>query len=117
MDLYSDTKLLEESLYEVSESIDQDIKQRAAAEIKKHVEAAARELSLERFANFENELYQKILSFVGCSSIDEQVGGILVIKELVDSTSAIAESKLARFGSALSYAIENSTDYSLIEVL
>ena len=41
MDLYSDTKLLEESLYEVSESIDQDIKQRAAAEIKKHVEAAA----------------------------------------------------------------------------
>lgn len=30
----------------------------AASDIKGHVEAAARELSLERFANFENELYQ-----------------------------------------------------------
>jgi hypothetical protein len=37
MDLYSDTKLLEESLFEVSQSIDQDVKQRAAAEIKKHI--------------------------------------------------------------------------------
>ena len=27
-------------------------------EVKAHVEAAARELSLERFAKFENELYQ-----------------------------------------------------------
>ena len=32
----------------------------AASDIKGHVEAAARELSLERFANFESELYQVI---------------------------------------------------------
>lgn len=31
---------------------------RAAADLKTHVELAARELSLERFAKFENELYQ-----------------------------------------------------------
>lgn len=34
----------------------------AASDIKGHVEAAARELSLERFANFESELYQVIQS-------------------------------------------------------
>lgn len=31
---------------------------RAAASLKDHVELAARELSLERFSKFENELYQ-----------------------------------------------------------
>ena len=31
---------------------------RATLEVKVHVETAARELSLERFAKFENELYQ-----------------------------------------------------------
>jgi hypothetical protein len=36
----------------------------AASDIKGHVEAAARELSLERFANFESELYQVILIII-----------------------------------------------------
>ncbi len=31
---------------------------RAATDLKVHVELAARELSLERFTKFENELYQ-----------------------------------------------------------
>jgi hypothetical protein len=37
---------------------------RAASDIKGHVEAAARELSLERFANFESELYQVITTII-----------------------------------------------------
>ena len=36
----------------------------AASDIKGHVEAAARELSLERFANFESELYQVITTII-----------------------------------------------------
>ena len=42
---------------------------RAASDIKGHVEAAARELSLERFANFESELYQVIPIIIGESEL------------------------------------------------
>lgn len=119
LQLYSDCKLLEESLFVLANIEDKDQKLKAAADIRAHVEAAARELSLERFANFENELYQRILLFVNSTTLDGgvQVGGILAIRELVDSTSTIAESKLNRFGSALSTAMSNSTNFSLIEII
>jgi hypothetical protein len=74
MNLYTDFKLLEDSLLVLSgKSDDQQTKHRynifffsytvldsrfsAATELKAHVELAARELSLERFSKFENELY------------------------------------------------------------
>ena len=65
--------------------VDQTTKDNTAKEITVHVEAAARELSLERFANYENELYQRILAKVSSSSMEEQVGGILAIKYLVNN--------------------------------
>ena len=57
MNLYSDIELLEGSLRGLSSASQAEI-HRSSDDIKRHVEAAARELSLERFGNFENELYQ-----------------------------------------------------------
>jgi hypothetical protein len=57
MNLYADFKVLDATLKSLSGK-DEALRAKATLEVKAHVEAAARELSLERFAKFENELYQ-----------------------------------------------------------
>ena len=57
MQLYSDFERLSDNLASLG-SQEESKQRQATGEIKAHVEAAARELSLLRFANFENELYQ-----------------------------------------------------------
>ena len=68
MNLYSDHTELDEALTLLCGK-DANIRIRAVIEVKKHVEAAARELSLERFAKFESDLYQIVLSFVSGASV------------------------------------------------
>ena len=60
MHQYSDVEVLATTLTSVSSS-EEALRSRAAVDIKAHVESAARELSLESFANFENELYKVIM--------------------------------------------------------
>lgn len=62
--LYSDIELLEMQLSILTSNESIDRKRSAAMELRSHVETAARELSLDRFAKFENELYRQIFSFV-----------------------------------------------------
>lgn len=62
--LYSDIELLEMQLSVLTSAESTERKRSAASEVRGHVEAAARELSLDRFAKFENELYRQIFSFV-----------------------------------------------------
>ena len=54
MNLYSDFEALDTSIKLLG--ID-STRKKATSDIKLHVEVAARELSLERFGNFENELF------------------------------------------------------------
>ncbi len=56
MNFYSDSELLEVALKALA-SKDEQTKIKAANDTKTHLEAAARELSLERFGQFEEELY------------------------------------------------------------
>ena len=62
--LYSDIELLEMQLSTLTSAESLERKRLAAMEVRSHVETAARELSLDRFAKFENELYRQIFSFV-----------------------------------------------------
>jgi hypothetical protein len=57
MNQYSDVERLELTLHSITSS-DEATRMRSSKDVKGHVESAARELSLESFANFENELYQ-----------------------------------------------------------
>ena len=87
MQLYSDFNLLNENLAALGSKF--EAKQvEAVKDIRNHVEVAARELSLLRFANFENELYQNIFLFViSGENVCEKIGGILAMLELIDCTS------------------------------
>ncbi len=55
MNLYSDVELLEDQISLLKSEID---RKEASIMIKKHVESAAKELSLDRFSTFESALLQ-----------------------------------------------------------
>lgn len=57
MELYTDRELLDASLKQLV-AVDNSDRNIAAIDVRVHVEAAAKELSFERFGLFELELYQ-----------------------------------------------------------
>jgi len=117
MQLYSDKDLLEERL-RVLVGREDGLRNAAAVDIKAHVEVAARELSLVRFGAFENELYRTLFSHVvKGESIGEKLGGVLAIRELIDCTSAAAEEKVTKFAQTLAHALNDGTDYGLLELV
>jgi FKBP12-rapamycin complex-associated protein len=117
MQLYSEYDMLSANLGQLSDR-NTSLQQSAAKEIRAHVEASARELSLVRFANFENELYASLfLRIISGDTITEKLGGILAIRELITCTSAAAEQKVMTFANTLSNALKANTDYALIELI
>ena len=117
MQLYSDYNFLNDNLAALGSRI-RAKQEEAVKEICNHVEAAARELSLLRFANFENELYQNIFLFVvSGGNICEKIGGILAMLELIDCTSAAAEQKVVTFANTLSNALKANTEFEIIELV
>jgi hypothetical protein len=114
MNLYSDFELLDANFRLLA--IENERK-RAAVDVKMHVEAAARELSLERFGKFENELYMKIFNCLSGNSLEEKTGGVIAIKELIECTSASAETKVKNFAHNLSILLKSNTDFALIELI
>ena len=99
MNLYSDFKVLDLALKSFSNTnvnksnheFSNQYSLNNAIAIKVHLETAAKELSLERFSKFENELYSEIFSYINGHNLHEKIGGIICIRELVNCTSASAE--------------------------
>ena len=116
MNQYSDYCLLDASLKALASKDDVD-RSKVALEIREHVEAAARELSLERFATYENELYQRLFAFVHDENLLVKRGGILAISTLIDSTSSAAESKVIKFANTIAAALKGNTDLATIELV
>lgn len=117
MQLYSDYSILDRNLKDLSSDA-ASTQYEAAESIKDHVEVAARELSLLRFANFENELYQNLFLYVHSGeTVREKLGGILAMRALLSCTSAVAEQKVINFANALSNCLKMNTDYSIIELV
>ena len=114
MNLYSDFEILGNNLKLLAVENERD---KATYEVRLHVEAAARELSLERFGNFENELYQKIFGYLYSNNIEEKTGGVLVIKELIECTSAAAETKVIKFASTLASLLKSNSNFKLIDLI
>lgn len=94
-----------------------------------------RELSLESFAQFENELYQvfllpddllaayslysfqQIFALVHSENVIEKRGGIRVMREIIKCPSASADQKAMQFANTLSLALSSSTDFLLLELI
>ena len=113
MELFSE----QESLLESINGLRNSHREQAADEIRAHIEAAARELSLEKFALFESSLYHAIFSLVHSDIINEKVGGVLAINELIDCTSAAIEQKVIKFANTLGNTLKTAKDYNLIQMI
>ena len=130
MNLYSDFKKLDQTLVLLSSSNSytdlhlavtplsyNDETKLLLDHVRYHVETAARELSLERFARFENELYTRIFSYMNGSTTLEKISGIILIKELLKCTSSSTESKVTKFAKSLVTALNANNDFSIIELI
>jgi FKBP12-rapamycin complex-associated protein len=114
MNLYSDWEKLEGSLRLLSNRFEVE---KATLDIRDHVEVAARELSLERFGRFENDLYLRISTLLYGNTIEEKLGAVSAIRQLVECTSAAAETKIIKFANILASILKTSTDFELIELI
>jgi len=94
MNLYSDFDLLEDSLVSLRNAYSQSERKAAAADIKQHIESAARELSIERFAAFELSLFETLFDLVSGENVEHRKGAVLALKELTDATSSATEKKI-----------------------
>ena len=65
MNVYSDYEVLA-GIFKSLVSKDETERNTAVASLKTHVQAAFREMSTERFGNFENELYQVLIYYRHC---------------------------------------------------
>jgi Domain of unknown function (DUF3385) len=60
---------------------------------------------------------QKIFSFVHDDALVVKRGGILAMRELIDCTSAAAESKVIKFANTIAAVLKGNTDFSVIELV
>jgi hypothetical protein len=117
MELYSDFPALAEAFVELridGREVDRKV---VVVQIKAHVEGAARSLSLERFAVFEEALYSEVFSLLTSSELGHKLSGVMAVQELIDCTSAANEKKIKQFADALGAALGSSSHPMLIEVL
>ncbi len=79
----------------------------AAKDLRALVESASRGLSIETFARFENELFQRVFALVHApeSQLWEKLGGLEAMDELIDVPSAEAEMKVIKFANKLSFSL------------
>jgi len=79
----------------------------AAKDLRALVESASRGLSIETFARFENELFQRVFALVHApeSQLWEKLGGLEAMDELIDVPSAEAETKVIKFANKLSFSL------------
>ena len=66
--------------------------------MKHYVELSSREMTLEAFGKFEEDLFQRIFSYVGSDNpLNEKLGGIEAMDALIDVPSSHTEEKVIKF--------------------
>ncbi|KAG5176076.1 armadillo-type protein [Tribonema minus] len=90
------------------------VQARAAKHLRQYMETAVREMSSEAFGKFEGELYQRIFALVRANDLWERLGGVMALDELIDASSAAAETKIIKFSNNLSNALRTNTDHAML---
>ena len=90
-------------------SSDRSRRTNAAAELRQHVEAEAREMVGERFVKYMTDLNRKLFELVNSDVVDEKLGGIGAIDQLIDLESEDNSTKITRFANYLRMSLPNSS--------
>lgn len=78
-----------------------DIRSKAAKELRTHVSTVSRELSGENFTKFINDVNRRIFELVNSTDYHEKIGGIMAIDELIDIDGEDNTTKITRFANYL----------------
>lgn len=73
--------------------------------------------SIINSSSFYDVVTQNVFSLISDDSIDEKKGGVLALRELVNSPSAIPDAKTSKFCDVLSVALETNTNFELLELI
>ncbi|KAJ3311625.1 phosphatidylinositol kinase- protein kinase tor1 [Boothiomyces sp. JEL0838] len=83
-------------------SKNEDVRIRAGNELKDFVASTAREVSVEYFTKFSNDINKRIFELVHSPDLNDKVGGILAIDKLIDLDSGEENTtKVTRFANYL----------------
>ncbi|KAI9000239.1 armadillo-type protein [Gaertneriomyces semiglobifer] len=78
-----------------------DVRARAANELREHVIAVSREVSGEAFAKFINDVNKRIFELIHSNDSSDKIGGILAIDKLIDFDGEENTTKTTRFANYL----------------
>lgn len=97
----SKEELLARLLQELRGSKSDDVRMRAAKDLRLHVSTVSRELSGENFTKFINDVNRRIFELVNSNDYHEKIGGIMAIDELIDIDGEDNTTKITRFANYL----------------
>ncbi|CAM9685062.1 unnamed protein product, partial [Ectocarpus sp. 12 AP-2014] len=115
-DLITDEKLLawESCLTVLRQETDPSARADAAERLTVCVERLARELSTESFEKFELQLHQRVVDMLAEPELAKKLGAVAAIYALVGTASMQAEATKKKFSLHLSYTLETSKNYELL---
>jgi phosphatidylinositol kinase/protein kinase (PI-3 family) len=94
---------------------DDFVRMRAAKDLSQYVATQARELKNELFGEFMSDLNKHISQLVSSSNLNEVIGGIIAINELIDVDFRSHTIALARLADALKVGL-NSSDPTVLSL-
>ncbi|KAJ5074525.1 serine/threonine-protein kinase mtor [Anaeramoeba ignava] len=92
-------------LFQELKKKNEEIKRKAAENLKLYVKDRSMELSGEAFTVFMNDLNRRIFEFVNSTDINEKLGGVIAIDELIDVRGEDNALKMTRFSNYLRHVL------------
>ncbi|KXS11006.1 FAT-domain-containing protein [Gonapodya prolifera JEL478] len=101
-------------LAELKASRTEDLRTRAANDLRDHVVAVSRELSGENFTRFMNDVNRRIFELVHSQDNEEKIGGIIAIDKLIDFDGEENTVKITRFANYLRIVLPGSDPQTMV---
>ncbi|XP_050232506.1 serine/threonine-protein kinase TOR isoform X2 [Mercurialis annua] len=89
-------------------------KEGAAFALRKHLEEAARDLSVEAFSRFMDQLYERISHLLESNEVAENLGALRAIDELIDVAVGENASKISKFSNYIRNVFEVKRDRDIL---
>jgi len=87
----------------------QDVRLKAAQDLRHYVEGEVRDLSTEAAAKFLDDLTNRVFDLVNSADVHEKLGGIALIDELIEVRSEVNETMIIRFANAFRILFQQSS--------
>lgn len=92
----------------------EEVKYKAANDLRDHVISVSREISGENFTKFINDINRRIFALIQSNDNDEKIGGILAIDKLIDFDGEENTTKITRFANYLRFVLPGNDIQTMV---